>query len=414
MYRQKALTPIERGYISKGRGYTLKNRGYITAAYYASFVAMGISMASLGPTLPGLALNTHAGLGAISILFTARSLGSLLGSVWGGQVYDHLRGGHLVMAFMIVAMAALTALTPILHSLWILAAVLFITGAVQGVLTIGSNALLVWVHGDKVGPFMNGLHFFFGVGTFITPVIVAQFFERQGDLLWTYLLLAVIILPSAAVAFLPSPPPPQAAQSINGGKNDPLLIVLIVLVFGCCSGASLAFGGWIFTYATSTNLANETNAAYLTSVFWGALTIGRLVAIPLALRFKPRAILRADFVGALLSLSAMLIWPRSLAAVVVTSAGLGFALASIYPTTMSLSGQLMTLSGRVTGLFAIGSSTGSMIVPWVIGQFFESAGPQSMTVVLAVDMLLAMVVLAGLARRVAAQSPKAAPPTGET
>jgi FHS family Na+ dependent glucose MFS transporter 1 len=386
---------------SNNQGVAPNKRGLTTAAYYASFVAMGISMASLGPTLPALAANTRAGLSAIGILFTARSLGSLLGSVFGGQLYDRLRG-HRVMALMILIMAIFTAVTPFVPLLWLLVAVLFVTGAVQGVLNIGGNALLVWVHGNKVGPFMNGLHFFFGVGTFITPVIVAQFITRQGGLAGTYLLLAVIILPTTVLAFLPSPASPKAAQSINGGKNDVWLIVLISLVFACYNGASTAFGGWVYTYALNTNLANATNSAYLTSVFWGALTLGRLAAIPLAFRFSARAILRADFGGALVSLLAMLIWPHSLAAVAITSAGLGFALASIYPTTMSLSGQLMTLSGKVTGLFAIGSSTGAMIVPWVIGQFFVSAGPQSMTVILLVDCAVALVVLALLARRRAA------------
>jgi MFS transporter, FHS family, Na+ dependent glucose transporter 1 len=369
----------------------------ITAAYYASFIAMGISMASLGPTLPGLADNVQASLGAISVLFTARSLGSLAGSVWGGRVYDHV-GGHGVMAAMLVAMALLTALTPIVPLLWLLAAVLFITGAVQGVLNIGGNTLLVWMHGSAVGPFMNGLHLCFGLGTFITPVIVAQFVAREGGLLWTYLLLAVLILPTAALALLPSPAPPSTAQKQAGGRADPLLIVLIAMVFGCYSGASLAYGGWIYTYALEMNLADATNAAYLTSVFWGALTVGRLVAIPLALRFKPQTVLRADFAGAFISLLALWLWPRSPLAVLVTSAGFGFALASIYPTTMSLSGQLMTLSGRVTGLFSIGNSAGSMLLPWIIGQFFETAGPQSMAAVLLVDMLLALVVLAVLAR----------------
>ncbi|MBE0695792.1 MAG: MFS transporter [Anaerolineaceae bacterium] len=386
-----------------------KQKILITASYYASFIAMGISMSSLGPTLPDLAQNTRATLSAISILFTARALGSLAGSVLGGRIYDHLRG-HQVMAIMIVAMAGLTALTPFVPLLWLLTAVLFITGAVQGVLNIGGNALLVWVHGPDVGPFMNGLHFCFGLGTFITPVIIAQFIARDGGITWMYLLLAVLILPTMAVALLPSPASPMASQKNSAAKISPRLIILIALVFGCYSGASLAFGGWIFTYATQMNLTNQTNAAYLTSVFWGALTLGRLAAIPLAIRFKPQAILRADFFGALLSLLAMLIWPKSLAAVMFTCAGLGFALASIYPTTMSLSGQIMPISGKVTGLFSIGNSAGSMLIPWIIGQFFESAGPQSMAVVLIIDMLLALFVLLALARQIA--QPQSAPVPG--
>jgi MFS transporter, FHS family, Na+ dependent glucose transporter 1 len=378
-----------------------KQKLFITLSYYAAFIAMGISMSSLGPTLPGLAQNTRASLSAISILFMARSLGSLVGSVWGGRIYDRVRG-HGVMAVMILSMAGLTALTPYVPLLWLLTAILFLTGAAQGILNIGGNALLVWVHGREVGPFMNGLHFCFGLGTFITPVIVAQFVTQEGGLVWIYLLLAVLMLPTIAVALLPSPSSPVTGQKQNGAPaSDPMLIVLIALVFGCYSGASLAYGGWIFTYATEMNLTNETNAAYLTSLFWGALTLGRLAAIPLAIRFKPQTILRFDFGGALLSLLVLLLWPRSLAAVMITSAGLGFALASIYPTTMSFAGQIMTISGKVTGLFSIGNSAGSMLVPWAIGQFFEWTGPQSLAVILLLDMVLALFVLAELRRRIA-------------
>jgi MFS transporter, FHS family, Na+ dependent glucose transporter 1 len=377
-----------------------KQKLLVTLSYYAAFLAMGISMSSLGPTLPGLAENTRASLGAISILFAARSLGSLIGSVWGGRLYDRVRG-HGVMALMIVGIAALTALTPFIPLLWLLSAVLFLTGAVQGILNIGGNTLLVWVHGREVGPFMNGLHFCFGLGTFITPVIVAQFVTQEGGLVWIYLLLAVLILPTALVALLPSPPAPAAVERKAGGSaSGAAVIFLIALVFGCYSGAALAYGGWIFTYAIEMGLTNETNAAYLTSVFWGALTLGRLAAIPIATRFKPQAILRADFGGALLCLFVMLLWPRSLVAVAITTAGFGFALASIYPTTMSFSGQIMTISGKVTGLFSIGNSAGAMLIPWIIGQFFEWVGPQSMAAILLIDMALALMVLAELGRRV--------------
>jgi MFS transporter, FHS family, Na+ dependent glucose transporter 1 len=292
-------------------------------------------------------------------------------------------------------------LTPLVPLLWLLTAVLFLTGAAQGILNIGGNTLLVWVHGREVGPFMNGLHFCFGLGTFISPVIVAQFVTEQGGLVWIYLLLAALMLPTVLVALLPSPAPPAPIERKSGaGSSDAAVIFLIALVFGCYSGAAMAYGGWIFTFAIETNLTGETVAAYLTSVFWGALTLGRLAAIPLATRFKPQAILRADFAGALLSLLILLAWPRSLTAVMAASAGLGFALASIYPTTMSLAGQIMTISGRVIGLFSIGNSAGMMLLPWAIGQFFERSGPNSLAVVLLIDMALALVVLAELARRI--------------
>jgi MFS transporter, FHS family, Na+ dependent glucose transporter 1 len=375
-----------------------------TAAYCASFVAMGISMSSLGPTIPALADNTRASISAISILFAARSLGSLVSSVWGGQLYDRLRGNG-VLALMVLGMAASTALTPFIPLLWVLALVLFITGIAQGVLNIGGNVLLVWLHGRQVGPFMNALHFFFGVGTFVAPVIVAQFIARDGGLVWTYLLLALIILPTALVALLPSPPSPHAARQSEGAKNDWLVIVLIASIFGCYSGGAVAFSGWIFTYVTELGLTNETNAAYLTSLFWGALTVGRLIGIPISARVRPKTILWADFGLAFASLLIMLAWPRSLSAVIFTSAALGLALATIYPTTMALSGEIMALSGKITGYFSLGNSAGTMLIPWVIGPLFEWVGPTSMTAVLLLDMLLALGILWLLVRRTVVPRP---------
>ncbi|HMN61476.1 MAG TPA: hypothetical protein PJ988_13975, partial [Anaerolinea sp.] len=122
---------------------TSQIKKFTTAAYYAAFLAMGVSMASLGPTLPGLAENTRATLGTISILFTARSVGGLLGSVIGGQVYDKFRG-HLVMALVIVCMAGLTALTPVFPLLWVLTAGVFFrarggTAAPVGLLRSGGG-----------------------------------------------------------------------------------------------------------------------------------------------------------------------------------------------------------------------------------------------------------------------------------
>jgi MFS transporter, FHS family, Na+ dependent glucose transporter 1 len=375
----------------------------ITVAYYASFIAMGISMASLGPTLPGLAQNTGASLGLIGILFTARSFGSLVISSVSGSIYDRLRG-HLVMALMIVVMAGLTALTPMVHSIWLLVALLFLTGASQGLLNIGSNTFLVWLHGDEVGPLMNGLHFFFGVGTFIAPIIVAQWISIQGGLTWTYLLLAVIILPTACVAFIPGPTVPKLAHSSQKADLDWGLIILIALIFACYGGIVNTFGGWIYTYVLKLDLANATQAAYLNSIFWGGLTVGRIIAIPLAMRYKPQNLLRVDFLGAFICLVGMLIWPGPLNVIILASAGLGLFIASIYPTTMSMAGQLMPINGKITGYFSIGSSAGMMVVPWIVGQLFVSIGPQSFIFVLISNAVLAFLVLAMLGLRTARKS----------
>ena len=50
----------------------------ITTGYYLAFIALGLTKAVLGPTLPGLAEQTGVGISAISILFAASAIGGLL------------------------------------------------------------------------------------------------------------------------------------------------------------------------------------------------------------------------------------------------------------------------------------------------------------------------------------------------
>ena len=176
-----------------------------TIGYYVAFVALGLVMASLGPTLTGLAEHTRTHLSEISVLFTARALGYLIGSFQGGRLYDRVPG-QPVMAAGLLVMAATMALAPAISWLWLLGAVLLVLGAAEGTVDVGGNTLLVWVHGHQVGPFMNGLHFFFGLGAFLAPIIVAQAVLVSGDIAWAYWALALLVLPvSAWLLRLPSP-----------------------------------------------------------------------------------------------------------------------------------------------------------------------------------------------------------------
>src|SRR4030067_1578521 len=63
-----------------------------TATYYAAFIGLGLTSASLGPLLPSLADQTLVRLNQVSVLFTARSLGYLIGSLLGGRIYDRRDG----------------------------------------------------------------------------------------------------------------------------------------------------------------------------------------------------------------------------------------------------------------------------------------------------------------------------------
>ncbi len=374
---------------------TLDTGGRIskTAAYYLAFIALGLTSASLGPTLPGLAENTHTHLREISFLFTARSLGYLLGSFFGGRLYDR-RPSHPVMGLMIIGVALALALIPTVSLLWILVGLLLILGLAEGGVDVGGNTLLVWVHRHQVGPYMNGLHFFFGIGAFLSPLIIAQAVLVSGTISWAYWILAMLVVPAALwLLRLPSPVAQKVSKDGSVGQVNHRLVALIVLFFFLYVGSEVAFGGWIFTYAVELKIATETVAAYLTSAFWGALTVGRLLAIPIAARVRPRYILLGDVVGCIVSVGLILAWPGSLAAVWLGTLGMGLSMASIFPTMLSLAERRMTVTGQVTGWFFVGASAGGMSLPWLIGQLFESTGPQVVMTAILVDLVLALGIL---------------------
>jgi MFS transporter, FHS family, Na+ dependent glucose transporter 1 len=375
--------------LSRGRAYTYR----LTAAYFAAFVALGLTTGSLGPTLPSLAEQTQVGLSAISYVFAARSLGYVVGSVRLGKLFDR-KPGNPVMAGMLFAMAIMMTLVPLAPKLWLLLVTMLVLGVAEAGIDVGANTLLGWAHGKSVGPFMNAMHSCFGVGALIAPIVVAQTVSFKLSPTNSYWLLALLLLPVGLfVLRLPSPHSTAEVAPEEHSTTKRRQVFLIALFLFLYVGAEVGFAGWIFTYATTVRLSDAGTAAYLTSLFWGSLTLGRMLTIPIAARFKPGSILMGSLGGCLVSLGLMLVSPSSFAALLAGTICLGLSMASIFPTTLSFANHRIKLTGQVTGWFIVASSTGSMLIPLVIGQAFPLVGPRAVMLVTTAMLLTAAGVL---------------------
>jgi FHS family Na+ dependent glucose MFS transporter 1 len=370
-----------------------------TTAYYLAFILLGLTTAVTGPTLPALARHTGSRIDQISLIFITGSLGYMIGSWIGGRTYDQLPG-HRVMPLGLLALAIAAAFIPVIQDLWILAAVIFILGFAQGVVDVGGNALLIWVHGAGVGPYMNGLHFFFGVGALLSPIVVAQVVQATGDIHWIYWFFSLAALPVAAWTwFLPSPSLREKTTSRSSIPIYFTIVFLVVLFLFLYVGAEIGYGNWIFTYTTTLQLGTPMSAAYLTSAFWGFFTLGRLAGIPISTRVGPKKILLADLIGCLLSLGLIIVGARSNVTLWLGTIALGLCMASIFPTMLTLAEGKLHITGSITGWFLVGSGLGGMVLPWVIGQAFMSIGPQIVMKLIFVDVLANLIILVIIARR---------------
>ena len=374
-----------------------------TIGYFGAFIALGMGMAVLGPALPRLAENTGSTISQISILFTASSGGYFLGSVLGGRLYD-LYPGHPILVLILGIMTIGFILIPFLPLLWILAAVLFFIGAFQGLLDVGCNTLLIWVHRRDVSPYMNALHFFFGVGTFIAPIILAQTALLSGDIKLGYILMGLITIPVLIwITRQPSPLAPTkdedaAEKGPQNQRQNVILIIFTSTILFFYVGAEIGFGGWIYTYALETGLEDITTAAYLTSAFWGSFTIGRLVSIPLATRLRPRTMMYSDFIGCFAGMLLIILFAGSQIALWIGTMIVGFSMASVFPVAITLAERRMPVTGQTTSWFFVGVGLGSMLMPWLIGQLFVPIGPMATMYVVLIAILLDFLVFLGMLR----------------
>ncbi|MFI5261911.1 MAG: MFS transporter [Candidatus Limnocylindrales bacterium] len=353
---------------------------------------LGLMLTSIGPSLDALRAQSDSSTESIALLFTANSLGYIAGSLLAGRLYARI-AGHRILPAALLILALLTLSVPWLGSLGLLLLVFGLIGVPLGVMDVGGNTLIVWLYRGDVPPYMNALHLSFGVGAFIGPLVFDRFAVATGNPATTFWLFAALMVPVAFwLATLPSPDSPAVAQVAADGQGVlrpyAWFIGLIALFFFMHMGGELAFGGWIYTYA-DTALGSETTARLINAAFWGGLVVGRVVAIPLALRLSPRAMLQLDLLGAVSSLALLIMFPDSTPVLWIGTLGFGLSIASMIPSSFNLAERRMPITSQVSSSFLVGGSLGSMTLPWLVGQLFVPNGRLSVMCVTAAAMIAA-------------------------
>jgi len=376
------------------------NRVQRSFVYFTAFLILGIATSAFGTTLPDLADQTGSSLRQISAIFSGNALGYILGSLLGGWLFDR-RQGHPVLVVTLITVCLLFFALPLVPSLWILVSIITLVGFGMGIIDVGGNTLIVWLFGRDVGPYMNALHLSFGVGALLSPILVDRVVISLGGIRWVYWILAVLVVPIVIwLTRIPSPDRPADQAEREGApaiRRNSFMIVLISGLFFLHVGTELGFGGWIYSYAVAVQIGPDTVARLLNAVYWGGFTLGRLVSIPLAMKLRPQTMILFDLIGALASLSVLIFFPAWPTAIWVATFGLGLSIASLFPSSINFTERLMPISGRVTSYLLVGGNAGSMIIPWLIGQMFESKGPQAMVLILAgamaIDLALFLAIL---------------------
>ena len=256
---------------------------------------------------------------------------------------------------------------------------------------------------------MQGLHAIFAIGTLLSPLIIRGSMDASASgtsLEGAYYVFASFaFIGSCLFACVPTPPPRSKStfaaletEAVPTLARNKKIIALTSLLIGMYVGGETGYGGFLILFATSGPWQlTEAEGQYLTAVYWGSLAIGRVIAIPLSLKFKPSTQLLGDL---FLCVSGVFLLIMGLVVATDSSSGEGFlwagsavyglGMASVFPSAFMLAESLVDLTGRVASVIMVGSATGEMLVPLVLGLITESWAPGFVVVILIVTLSFAV------------------------
>ncbi|NVK73835.1 MAG: MFS transporter [Oceanospirillaceae bacterium] len=356
-----------------------------TALYCAMFIAVGAVAGVLGPSLIYLADLIDASVAEISIVFSARAIGNILGALLAGRMFDRWQGHHYLILMLLLMIVGLL-LVPFSTSLWMLVVLFFLLGGTEVSANAGGNMMMLWLHKEKVGSFVTILHLCHSAGAMLAPLILvfAQWATGQtyGAGYWMIalytLLLPVFLWKQASPTF-----EVRANELLPTSKQNTTFIAFLTVIF-LYVGFEITIAGWISTYAVLSG-EDQNTAAILVTWFFVSLSLGRLFSVLLLRFITPQqgiySLLLVSFSGTL-----MLIF--SDVSLVFISLWLGLGCSAFFPMLFSYANSIMALNGKRTGYVFVCCGLGALVAPSLTGPIIEAFSADAFPYLLLVLVLL--------------------------
>ncbi len=339
-------------------------------------------------------MTAFSGVFALGVIFSI--LGSIKLKLAEELKIDDAQVGKLISALMFSSLIFVLLIGPLTDLLgfkliavvgfaaggicvWLLASAISYKAAFVACLLLGFAAMCVNTVGNTLGPNIlfdgenpaaasNLLNVFFGVGAFITPLIVAALLTKLGYKMTVGIIGAILFLPIVYTIFGTFPPPPEGFRVTQAigllGRGG---VWAGGLALFCYMSLEVTLAGFVTTYLKSHEMTDE-KAGTALSGFWIALMLARLIAaftIPagaFVFVVPVLALVAAISLGAMVSAKSVGI---GVGATLVT----GFVLGPIFPTLVGVTFSKTEASGSVFSLiFAIGL-LGAILMPSLIGKY---------------------------------------------
>ncbi len=374
----------------------------VFAAACIALLLFGITLITLGSTLPLLTLKfTINDLGAgklVSIL----PLGILAGSLIFGPIVDRYGYKIILIASVVLSVIALEGLI-FTSSFLILQICIFIIGIGGGILNGGGSALVADISKEDKGANLSLLGVFFGIGALGMPLLLGILSKHfQYPTIISAISLFMIV--SVVYIFLISFPKPKQAQGfpLKAGikllKEPALLLTSFFLFFQ--SGIEGLINNWTTTFLQGRLNASPEKALYALSFSIVGLTITRLLLGALLKKISSLLVL---FISLLLigAGSLILIYTASYGMAFTALIIIGAGFAAGFPVILGYIGQLYSgLSGTAFSIALVIALTGNTLLNYLFGIIANRYSISSLPVLLLACVICMLVLLLMIKRNI--------------
>lgn len=348
----------------------------IIALNYLVFLFFGMFMGGIGTVFNELAIQTNSTLTAVGGIITFLFLGSLLAQIVAGPLTDRFGHSNILVSALIILGLGIIGFS-FAHSLPVMLALVFVAGIGQGGVDIGTNLVVSDAAPGNNTSALNLLHFFFGLGAFIGPALIGFAIASTGSGLLVHRLTAgALVLLGITIYFLlrdiQSKPAQALAPGGEKGSGFRIYFTPLLWLFGLLMvvyvGLEFGLGSWITNYMTLTTGVALEYGALTTSVFWGALALGRLAGAAASAKMSRTRLTAIALIGSLVGAVGMIlsrgqIWPT-----VFCIALISFFFGPVYPTTVAWTiSEFSSEQGKAVGFLVALGNIGGILLPWVAG-----------------------------------------------
>lgn len=367
---------------------TYNKRTVFIAAFVGIFL-FGVSIITLGSTLPHLSVRYNLDEIQKGILASVFPFGILTGSLIFGPVVDRYSYRYLLSASVLLEALGfiLIAYAGIFFQLNIAFYLIGLGGGMINGATSSMVSDLSEDSGENKGANLSLLGVFFGLGSLGMPVMLGgleSWFNINQIIAGLGFFMIIPTLFMLTITY-PAPKQTQGLSVSDLGillKDALLLLSGLILFFQ--SGWESMLNNWTTTYLIGEKGLLEKTSLYYLTIFVIAFTSGRLLLGILLRKLSSYLMIYiaslAAFAGGIL-----LFFTQSQILIIISLIFIGFGLAAGFPIILGLIGNRYTkLSGTAFGIaFAI-ALLGNMIINYLIGVFTNRWGMQAYPLIMIV------------------------------